>query len=231
MSPVIFDLACLSFSGNTIRLFVPFSWSVPWHSDVYLWCEPALGNLSSTCLGKQSFIIRFRMGQRGKCELVLMDTIQQNSSFCWWKISCTTLRIAYHRCHPSKWLNLWQLGGTELPPYADALRDETGLPVFDAITNADFFISSRRVPLKQHDVAGHRAWLMNILILFVFLSPVHKVSGLSAQDMCSVVAAISIWPCHMADTKDNPRFGFNQWQLGWDGLQDRMELTWSLWIR
>ena len=79
-----------------------------------------------------------------------------------------------------------------MPPYADALRDETGLPVFDAITNADFFISSRRVPLKQHDVAGHRAWLMNILILFVFLSTVHKVSGLSAQDMCSVVAAISI---------------------------------------
>jgi len=55
---------------------------------------------------------------------------------------------------------------TELPPYADALRDETGLPVFDAITNADFFISSRR---------------------------------------------------------DNPRFGFNQWQLGWDGLQDGYE--------
>ena len=26
---------------------------------------------------------------------------------------------------------------TELPPYADALRDETKLPVFDAITNAD----------------------------------------------------------------------------------------------
>jgi len=29
---------------------------------------------------------------------------------------------------------------TELPPYADALRHETGLPVFDAITCADFFI-------------------------------------------------------------------------------------------
>ena len=27
--------------------------------------------------------------------------------------------------------------GTELPPYADALRHETGLPVFDAITNAE----------------------------------------------------------------------------------------------
>ena len=30
---------------------------------------------------------------------------------------------------------------TELPPYADALRAATGLPVFDAITNADFFMS------------------------------------------------------------------------------------------
>jgi len=27
-----------------------------------------------------------------------------------------------------------------LPPYADALRHATGLPVYDAITNADFFI-------------------------------------------------------------------------------------------
>jgi len=31
---------------------------------------------------------------------------------------------------------------TELPPYADALRSATGLPVFDAITCADFFISA-----------------------------------------------------------------------------------------
>merc|ERR1712139_340608 len=29
---------------------------------------------------------------------------------------------------------------TELPPYADALRQATGLPVFDAITCCDFFI-------------------------------------------------------------------------------------------
>mmetsp|Transcript_65573 Transcript_65573/g.152328 ORF Transcript_65573/g.152328 Transcript_65573/m.152328 type:complete len:753 (-) Transcript_65573:170-2428(-) len=33
---------------------------------------------------------------------------------------------------------------TELPPYADALRKETGLPVFDAITCADFFVSARK---------------------------------------------------------------------------------------
>jgi len=32
---------------------------------------------------------------------------------------------------------------TELPPYADALRAETKLPVFDAITAADYFISAR----------------------------------------------------------------------------------------
>merc|ERR1712070_547892 len=31
---------------------------------------------------------------------------------------------------------------TELPPYSDALRQATGLPVWDAITNADFFISA-----------------------------------------------------------------------------------------
>jgi len=31
---------------------------------------------------------------------------------------------------------------TELPPYADALRNETKLPVFEAITNCDFFINA-----------------------------------------------------------------------------------------
>jgi hypothetical protein len=31
---------------------------------------------------------------------------------------------------------------TELPPYSDAVRAATGLPVFDAITNCDFFIAS-----------------------------------------------------------------------------------------
>merc|ERR1719229_526672 len=33
---------------------------------------------------------------------------------------------------------------TELPPYADALRAEFNLPVFDAITCADFFVSARK---------------------------------------------------------------------------------------
>lgn len=31
---------------------------------------------------------------------------------------------------------------TEMPPYSDAIRKATGLPVFDAITNCDFFIKS-----------------------------------------------------------------------------------------
>ena len=31
---------------------------------------------------------------------------------------------------------------TELPPYSDAVRHATGLPVFDAITNCDFFINT-----------------------------------------------------------------------------------------
>merc|ERR1712151_1359008 len=31
---------------------------------------------------------------------------------------------------------------TELPPYADALRFKTGLPVFDVITAADFYVSA-----------------------------------------------------------------------------------------
>ena len=33
---------------------------------------------------------------------------------------------------------------TELPPYSDAVRAATGLPVFDAITACDFFLSSRQ---------------------------------------------------------------------------------------
>jgi hypothetical protein len=31
---------------------------------------------------------------------------------------------------------------TELPPYSDAIRHATGLPVFDAITCCDFFLKS-----------------------------------------------------------------------------------------
>ena len=52
---------------------------------------------------------------------------------------------------------------TELPPYSDAVRASTGLPVFDAITNCDFFINA---------------------------------------------------------FKDNERFGMNDWQHDWDGVQD-----------
>lgn len=52
---------------------------------------------------------------------------------------------------------------TELPPYADAIRAATGLPVWDAITGCDFYINAY---------------------------------------------------------KDNPRFGINDWQGEWDGVQD-----------
>jgi Asp/Glu/hydantoin racemase/uncharacterized coiled-coil protein SlyX len=43
---------------------------------------------------------------------------------------------------------------TELPPYADALRKETGLPVWDAITCADFFISA----FKDNPRFGLNEW-------------------------------------------------------------------------
>eukprot|EP00746_Dinoflagellata_sp_MGD_P147350 gnl/MRDRNA2_/MRDRNA2_79710_c0_seq1.p1 gnl/MRDRNA2_/MRDRNA2_79710_c0~~gnl/MRDRNA2_/MRDRNA2_79710_c0_seq1.p1 ORF type:complete len:689 (+),score=164.12 gnl/MRDRNA2_/MRDRNA2_79710_c0_seq1:106-2172(+) len=43
---------------------------------------------------------------------------------------------------------------TELPPYADALRQATGLPVWDAITNADFFISA----FKDNPRFGLNEW-------------------------------------------------------------------------
>merc|ERR1719440_954712 len=52
---------------------------------------------------------------------------------------------------------------TELPPYSDAVRAATGLPVFDSITACDFFLTGFR---------------------------------------------------------DNKRFGINNWQQGWDGVQD-----------
>jgi len=55
---------------------------------------------------------------------------------------------------------------TELPPYADALRASTGLPVWDAITGCDFYVNAY---------------------------------------------------------KDNPRFGVNDWQEEWDGVQEEYE--------
>lgn len=33
---------------------------------------------------------------------------------------------------------------TELPPYSDAVRHATGLPVYDAVTNCDFFVDGFR---------------------------------------------------------------------------------------
>merc|ERR1719456_1815353 len=52
---------------------------------------------------------------------------------------------------------------TELPPYSDAIRAATRLPVYDSITGCDFFISGRQ---------------------------------------------------------DNERFGLNNWQAQWDGVQE-----------
>merc|ERR1719321_2273192 len=43
---------------------------------------------------------------------------------------------------------------TELPPYSDAVRQATGLPVWDAITNADFFISA----FKDNPRFGLNEW-------------------------------------------------------------------------
>jgi len=43
---------------------------------------------------------------------------------------------------------------TELPPYSDAVRKETGLPVFDAVTNCDFFINA----FKDNERFGMNDW-------------------------------------------------------------------------
>lgn len=43
---------------------------------------------------------------------------------------------------------------SEMPPYSDALRQATGLPVFDAITNCDFFISA----FKDNPRFGLNEW-------------------------------------------------------------------------
>jgi len=43
---------------------------------------------------------------------------------------------------------------TELPPYADAIREATGLPVFDAITNCNFYMSS----LMDNPRFGKQNW-------------------------------------------------------------------------
>lgn len=43
---------------------------------------------------------------------------------------------------------------TELPPYSDAVRKATGLPVYDAITNCDFFIDG----FRDNDKFGLNGW-------------------------------------------------------------------------
>ena len=44
--------------------------------------------------------------------------------------------------HPT--LRAFLLECSEMPPYADAIRAATGLPVYDAITGVDFMVSGRR---------------------------------------------------------------------------------------
>lgn len=47
---------------------------------------------------------------------------------------------------------------TELPPYSDALRAATGLPVYDAITNCDFFLDSRMDNPRFGINDWHKGW-------------------------------------------------------------------------
>jgi hypothetical protein len=46
---------------------------------------------------------------------------------------------------------------TELPPYSDAVRAATGLPVWDVITSADFFISGR-IDNERFGVSFQKRW-------------------------------------------------------------------------
>ncbi|XP_075254866.1 uncharacterized protein LOC142346237 [Convolutriloba macropyga] len=43
---------------------------------------------------------------------------------------------------------------TELPPYANAIREESGLPVFDAITCCNFFVDA----FQEEDMYGKQGW-------------------------------------------------------------------------
>jgi len=49
---------------------------------------------------------------------------------------------------------------TELPPYSDAVRHATGLPVFDAITACDFYISSHLDNVKMAVDLSNPFWLV-----------------------------------------------------------------------
>lgn len=45
--------------------------------------------------------------------------------------------------HPT--LRAFLLECSEMPPYADAIRAATGLPVYDAITGREYYVSSPHV--------------------------------------------------------------------------------------
>jgi len=79
------------------------------------------------------------------------------------KVTPGMVELAKKTLHQYPKIRCILLECTELPPYADALRAALRLPVYDAITCCDFFISGRQ---------------------------------------------------------DNERFGLNNWQAKWDGVQD-----------
>ncbi|CAE7252269.1 ALMA5 [Symbiodinium natans] len=49
---------------------------------------------------------------------------------------------------------------TELPPYSDAVRHVTGVPVFDAITACDFYISSHLDNVKMSVDLANQFWMI-----------------------------------------------------------------------
>ena len=57
--------------------------------------------------------------------------------------SVVQLVADFRAAHPT--LRAVLLECTELPPYADAIREATGLAVFDAITLVDFYHSAVRI--------------------------------------------------------------------------------------
>ena len=84
---------------------------------------------------------------------------------------------------------------TELPPYSDAVRKETGLPVFDSITCADYFMSS----VKDNPRFGLNDWQQswdNLQEAYTFgshltkteksqlVNPVHPTEKEDTEDVC-----------------------------------------------
>ncbi len=66
------------------------------------------------------------------------------------------LTKAFLAAHPK--VRCLLLECTELPPYANALRFETGLPVYDAITNCDAFMAGFQSDLNFGDHGWQKEW-------------------------------------------------------------------------